>query len=303
VTATLLPSAPVLFIARARTHPDLVAIQSTRVGTKLNATLPATRVQRIGGTPPELWRDDPVLQVEAWAADEGTADLLIRTWVAALPDFRHRAPTGEAVLAQQREYREANYEAHRDRQNAWYAENRDQVSVRRRARRANDPEFAALDTERSAAYHAENRERTLAQQRAYYAENREAVKARQEAYRQANGEAAVQRVREWRKANPEQYAVHMNRRRVREAADADLTAQEWREILAEFDGACAYCSGGELPLVMEHMTPLARGGRHTAANVIPSCQPCNARKHTKTAAEFAARDPHPLLTVRLLAIT
>jgi 5-methylcytosine-specific restriction endonuclease McrA len=54
---------------------------------------------------------------------------------------------------------------------------------------------------------------------------------------------------------------------------------------------------------MEHMTPLARGGRHTAANVIPSCQPCNARKHTKTAAEFAARDPHPLLTVRLLAIT
>jgi hypothetical protein len=64
VTATLLPSAPVLFIARARTHP-------------------------------ELWRDDPVLQVEAWAADEGTADLLIRTWVAALPDFRHRATTGE----------------------------------------------------------------------------------------------------------------------------------------------------------------------------------------------------------------
>jgi hypothetical protein len=51
--------------------------------------------QRIGGSPPELWRDDPLLQVEAWAADEGTADLLIRTWVAALPDFRHRATTGE----------------------------------------------------------------------------------------------------------------------------------------------------------------------------------------------------------------
>jgi hypothetical protein len=95
VPTALLPSAPVLFIARAKTHPDLVAIQATRVGTKLNATLPATRVQRIGGSPPELWRDDPLLQVEAWAADEGTADLLIRTWVAALPDFRHRATTGE----------------------------------------------------------------------------------------------------------------------------------------------------------------------------------------------------------------
>jgi hypothetical protein len=95
VTTILLPSAPALFIARAKTHPDLAAIQSTRVGTKLNATLPCTRVQRIGGSPVDPWEDQPLLQVEAWAVDEGTADLLIRTWVAALDDFRYRAPTGE----------------------------------------------------------------------------------------------------------------------------------------------------------------------------------------------------------------
>jgi hypothetical protein len=90
VTTILLPSAPALFIARAKTHPDLAAIQSTRVGTKLNATLPCTRVQRIGGSPVDPWEDQPLLQVEAWAVDEGTADLLIRTWVAALDDFRYR---------------------------------------------------------------------------------------------------------------------------------------------------------------------------------------------------------------------
>jgi hypothetical protein len=95
VTATLLPSAPALFIARAKAHPDLVAIQGTRVGTKLNSNLPASRVQRIGGSPTDPWEDNPLLQVEAWATDEGAADLLIRTWIAALDDFRHRGATGQ----------------------------------------------------------------------------------------------------------------------------------------------------------------------------------------------------------------
>jgi hypothetical protein len=57
-------------------------------------------VQRIGGSPTDPWEDNPLLQVEAWAADEGTADLLIRTWVAALDDFRHRAATGQVYTYQ-----------------------------------------------------------------------------------------------------------------------------------------------------------------------------------------------------------
>jgi hypothetical protein len=79
VSLTLLPSAPALLIAWAKTQTDLAAIQGTRVGTRLNATLPASRVQRVSGTPTDPWQDLPVLQVEAWAADEATADLLIRT--------------------------------------------------------------------------------------------------------------------------------------------------------------------------------------------------------------------------------
>lgn len=91
---TLLPSAPALFVAWAKANPDLAAIQGTRVATKLNATLPATRVQRIGGTPEAPWEDHPLLQVECWAADETTADKLARTYVAVLDAFRHRAATG-----------------------------------------------------------------------------------------------------------------------------------------------------------------------------------------------------------------
>lgn len=84
----LLPSAPVLTIAWLKAQTDLAAIHGGRVGTKLNATLPALRVQRIGGSSPDPYQDEPVMQFECWAADEATADLLARTLVAALPTIR-----------------------------------------------------------------------------------------------------------------------------------------------------------------------------------------------------------------------
>ena len=91
----MLPSAVRLLVARAKANTALAAIQGTRVGSKLNATLPATRVQRVGGSVPDTWEDNPVVQIEAWAADEETADLLARTWLDALPAMRHRAADGQ----------------------------------------------------------------------------------------------------------------------------------------------------------------------------------------------------------------
>lgn len=88
MTLSLLPSAPALTVAWLKTQTDLAAIHGGRVGTKLNATLPAIRVQRIGGMSPDVYEDQPLMQFECWAADEGTADRLVRTLVAALPSFR-----------------------------------------------------------------------------------------------------------------------------------------------------------------------------------------------------------------------
>lgn len=94
MSATLLPSAPALTVAWLKGNPALAALHGGRVGTRLNATLPAVRVQRIGGTPPDTYEDQPVLQVECWATDEGTADLLVRTVVAELPSARGVYPAG-----------------------------------------------------------------------------------------------------------------------------------------------------------------------------------------------------------------
>jgi hypothetical protein len=92
--AALLPSATEILGTFLRTHADLTPLHGGRVGTKLARTLPAIRLQRVGGVPPEVWEDRPSVQVDCWAANESDADDLVRTVVAVLPDFRHRAVTG-----------------------------------------------------------------------------------------------------------------------------------------------------------------------------------------------------------------
>lgn len=91
---TLLPDAEVMFIAWAKANAALLALHSGRVGTKLNATLPALRVTRVGGVASEHYQDDPSLQVEAWGADQGAASLLARTVVEQLTAIRHTTANG-----------------------------------------------------------------------------------------------------------------------------------------------------------------------------------------------------------------
>jgi 5-methylcytosine-specific restriction endonuclease McrA len=45
-------------------------------------------------------------------------------------------------------------------------------------------------------------------------------------------------------------------------------------------GICHYC-GGTFPaeeLTMDHIVPLARGGKSIRGNVVPACKECNSRK-------------------------
>ncbi|AUG87169.1 HNH endonuclease [Streptomyces phage Attoomi] len=56
------------------------------------------------------------------------------------------------------------------------------------------------------------------------------------------------------------------------------------EILARWAG-CAYCDGPAEEL--DHVLPLARGGRDVAANLVAACRDCNASKYTHTLACWA----------------
>jgi 5-methylcytosine-specific restriction endonuclease McrA len=67
-----------------------------------------------------------------------------------------------------------------------------------------------------------------------------------------------------------------------------LTPKEWKSILEKYDHSCFYCGAKGVHLEQEHKVPLIRGGKHNTENVVPACRECNARKYTKTDAEFIA---------------
>lgn len=59
----------------------------------------------------------------------------------------------------------------------------------------------------------------------------------------------------------------------------------WREQLAK--GICHYCGKKFQPaeLTMDHVVPVARGGRSTRGNVVACCSACNKEKKCLTPAE------------------
>lgn len=170
---------------------------------------------------------------------------------------------------------------------AYYAANRDRERAAAADWASKNPGRAAANL---AAWKAANPDAVRRHKRKSYYENAEQKRRESREWRNANLERANARVAAWRKANPERtrelVQAAANRRRTRQRQDADLTLAQWRAILDEFEYRCAYCNVEGVPLQLEHMTPLSRGGRHTASNVVPACQPCNASKHTRTALEF-----------------
>jgi len=73
--------------------------------------------------------------------------------------------------------------------------------------------------------------------------------------------------------------------REREKARVLRETAWWRRRVQR--GICAYC-GGTFPardLTMDHVVPIARGGRSVKGNVVASCKPCNTAKKLLTPAE------------------
>lgn len=74
-------------------------------------------------------------------------------------------------------------------------------------------------------------------------------------------------------------------REKRKARDLRKT-EWWRAKLA--DGVCHYCGKTFPPeeLTMDHVVPMARGGRSVRGNVVPCCKACNNEKTIRTPAEI-----------------
>jgi 5-methylcytosine-specific restriction endonuclease McrA len=108
-------------------------------------------------------------------------------------------------------------------------------------------------------------------------------------YRAAHKENFDKYLRAWlRTSEGKEYMVRRNYQRraaiLRTPPHQLLTLSEWRDIKLRFHNACAYCGVPEsssIKLTRDHLTPVTKGGLHTKENIVPACQPCNARKGAK----------------------
>lgn len=96
----------------------------------------------------------------------------------------------------------------------------------------------------------------------------------------------------WQNQNPEKWAAilnnaqHRHRANKLEAEVSDFTWQDWQELKVQYQGRCAYCGIKPKILTQDHVIPLARGGNHTKANIVPACVPCNSKKNVNPAPPF-----------------
>lgn len=97
--------------------------------------------------------------------------------------------------------------------------------------------------------------------------------------------------KEWRKANPEKVAAQSARRRAAgRATKNDLNSHQWADIKARFNYSCAYC-GAKLPLEIDHVIPVSKGGGTTVNNVVPACRSCNASKGNREVYKWFRSQP------------
>lgn len=68
--------------------------------------------------------------------------------------------------------------------------------------------------------------------------------------------------------------IKRERRKARELR----SSQWWKRRCAK--GQCHYCGDSISPseLTMDHIVPIARGGKSTKGNLVPACKTCNNKK-------------------------
>lgn len=114
----------------------------------------------------------------------------------------------------------------------------------------------------------------------YQKERAQRIKAAKEYYYRTQPRR-LETAKAWREANRDIRVAQHNNRRARKFGNpgyVEVSGLEWRRALNRARGECRYCGQLVAKLVMDHVIPLARGGRHAPSNVTPACVACNSSK-------------------------
>jgi len=200
----------------------------------------------------------------------------------------------EAIRVRQAAYRATHKEEKRVLSIAYRAEHKAQTQ-------AYNAVYGAVHKEERAAYmsayYAAHRDKCLANSAAYYAAHRQRIAERIARYHAEHPGRIAARSAVWRKRHRKQIAMYLKAPAVRAARCAaasrrrakmcDASPEEHVRIGAIYEIAacntdvrCFYCGRriAKGTRHVDHIVPLARGGRHAAGNLAIACSRCNVKK-------------------------
>lgn len=138
--------------------------------------------------------------------------------------------------------------------------------------------------DRKRQWRATGSEKFRQTRQAWWDANREAQYETNRRWREENRERYAEMLRDWAKRNPTLKSQHRAHRRARKA-NGSISARDWTRLINRYGGRCFYCGSHE-PMTIDHIIPLARGGRHTIGNVLPACKSCNCSKQERLIIEW-----------------
>jgi len=201
--------------------------------------------------------------------------------------FDMKADAEERRKESKRRYYERNRQKVIDSAKAWKEANKEKVAAGAKVYRdSHKEEMKALQDAWAEKFPEKIREKA----RRYYARNPEKCRARAVAYYAEFKEKAAERRNKYR-ANPEYRAIDQNnqiRRRARIASSAgSLSLGIVEKLILAQKGKCACC--GEIlgdDYHLDHIMPLALGGKHEDSNIQLLHARCNLQKHSKHPVDF-----------------
>lgn len=182
----------------------------------------------------------------------------------------YAAKNVEKVKARAAKWRKENKETKKTCSARWYAENAERLRAKTKQWRLNNPEKAkALDAEQ---YH-KNKEKNRLRCIEYREKNRDKIKARQSRYT--------------REHLAEARAKNHNRRVRKMQNGGKLSRDIFDRLFRLQKGKCVCCGQplGKRPH-LDHILPLALGGKNEDSNVQLLTAHCNAQKFTKHPIDF-----------------